>query len=154
MGWPVPCFPKEEQKMGNSWGQRGTIWRNPSAPSCWLFPTSVAMERMRQEGRVVPASALGMGGCCHSPRPAHAPSWLRDITVVSCQEVCQWHRSHGTKVTSCQGCCCPIRAMLVPSCLWLSILVQKSTISLHGAGSDPQHPSKLVLCLHSHSETQ
>jgi len=61
MGWPEPCFPKEELKTGNGWGQRGTIWRNPSTPSCWDFPTSVAMERMRQKRRAAPPVPWGWG---------------------------------------------------------------------------------------------
>lgn len=85
MGWPKPCFPKEEPKTGNSWGQRGTIWRNPSAPSCRVFPTSVAMERMREE---VSPVAL----CC-SPGPAHGLSWLSGtagMLLPSAQE--SWHK--------------------------------------------------------------
>lgn len=148
MGWPVPCFPKEEPRTGNSWGQRGTIWRNLSAPSCWVFPTSVATEGMRQEGRAAPSSTLGMGDA------AQAPGWPQGTAVLLCQELCQGHRGRGTQRTSHPGSCCPTTAMPVPPCLGLSILVQKSMISLHGAGSGPQHTAKLLLYLHSHSETQ
>lgn len=59
MGWPAPCFPKEEPKTGNGWGQRGTIWKNPSAPSCRGFPTSAVMERMRDRRRAVPTHLRG-----------------------------------------------------------------------------------------------
>lgn len=154
MGWPVPCFPKEEPKTGNSWGQRGTIWRNLSAPSCWVFPTSVAMERMRQEGRAAPTGTLGMGDPAHAPE-LHVPRAGSKASLCCCAR----RFASGTRVMAqrehpAQGCCCPIGAMPVPPCLGLSILLQKSMISLHGAGSDPQHPSKPVLYLHSHSETQ
>lgn len=153
MGWPVPCFPKEEPKTGNSWGQQGTIWRNPSAPSCWVFPTSVAMERMRQEGRAAPPAPWGWG-ILLQPRSRTSPSCLQGIAVLSCQGAASSTGAMAQGEHPTQGCCCPIRAMPGAPCPGLSTLMQKSMISLHGAGSDPQHPSKLVLYLHSHSETQ
>lgn len=115
MGWPALCFPKEELKTGNGWGQRGTIWRNPSAPSCQGFPTSAVMEKTRERRRAVPTHLRGWRDPAAPQTGIRAALALRHRCHV-CRELCQWHRGCGTKRAS-QGRCCPGRAVLGPRAL-------------------------------------
>lgn len=95
MGWPMPCFPKEELKTGNGWGQRGTIWRSPSTPSCQGFPTSV-MERTKERQESSPPVPWAWGD---PTAPYNAALALRH------HDICL----HPTR-----RCYCPSRVILVP----------------------------------------
>lgn len=141
MGWPALCFPKEEPKTGNGWGQQGTIWRNPLTPSCWGFPTSAAMERMRQKRRVVPTSTLGMGGDPAAPRDPH-PCCVGPKVLLQC---CTTTFASGAKRPTQPEMLLPWQSCAGPPVTWAQhhcAFFQAFTAQLL-----PQtHPLRSILC--------